>query len=165
MSYITNYTAIARRINKSNSKSEIRKNMVILNEANESAPLEDVTIFVNWKKSRTWGMIPKVEATINGKTYRASASGYGYDKLSAAVAEALYQSPSFIRFMIENWRKIQNRLSDYNKSYVSWTKLDTFPQFRLSGTGISVLRTIVEAAGYNFEHNDRPGYDYISFWK
>lgn len=44
------------------------------------------TITVEWKRSATWGLCPSIHY---GDGKAAHASGCGYDKLSAALAEAL----------------------------------------------------------------------------
>ena len=63
---------------------------------NSGVKLENIEISIEWKKSTVWGYNPhaKIDFYIfNGvyhefKTFTGSASGCGYDKRSAAIAEA-----------------------------------------------------------------------------
>ena len=55
-----------------------------------------ISVEVSWKKSRTWGFNPTVEVWADGYT-TGSASGCGYDKESAATAEAFNKSRTFAR--------------------------------------------------------------------
>ena len=166
MSNINNYTAMSRRISKvfkteKNKKSYMEK----LEEANSAPILDNVHIHVEWKKNRTWGWNPHATLEINGKTFVDRVSGCGYDKLSSVVACVLEKCPSFRRFKIENWKKIKNRLPEYNSNYIHWNENDIFPCFGIDGSGISVLRQIVEAAGYTFEHYNHDKYENIYIYK
>lgn len=53
-----------------------------------------ISIKVEWHKSRTWGYNPEASVfTYGSGTQTGTASGCGYDKESAAVAEALNKIP------------------------------------------------------------------------
>ena len=68
--------------------------------AAEAAPaLSFVDISVEWKKSRTWGANPSVVVRTSDGVYYGAASGCGYDKESAAIAEALNQSPAVLKVL------------------------------------------------------------------
>ena len=68
-------------------------------EAFNAPDLGNIKIVVEWKRSKTWGWNPSVEAAvydIDGQyigTYSGYASGCNYDKGSAAIAKALNQFP------------------------------------------------------------------------
>ena len=63
-----------------------------------SAPdLKFISVAVDWVKSRTWGSNPHAEIVTNSGTFRGTASGCGYDKESAAIAEALNQCNSALK--------------------------------------------------------------------
>lgn len=60
---------------------------------NSDLKINEIVIAIEWKKSRTWGNNPHCEVKVfynnNGiETFTGSASGYGYDKRSAATAQA-----------------------------------------------------------------------------
>lgn len=61
--------------------------------------LSYMSISVDWVRSRTWGYNPRAEVMSNAGTFTGTASGYGYDKESAAVAEALNQCDSVLQIL------------------------------------------------------------------
>lgn len=56
-----------------------------------------ISISVDWVRSRTWGNNPHAEARTNAGTFSGTASGCGYDKESAAIADALNQCDSVLK--------------------------------------------------------------------
>ena len=56
-----------------------------------------VSVSVDWVRSRTWGYNPHVEARTNTGTYYGTASGCGYDKESAAIADAFNKCDSVLK--------------------------------------------------------------------
>ena len=61
---------------------------------NSDLKINKIVIAIEWKKSRTWGNNPFCEVKVfynnnQIETFTGSASGCGYDKRSAATAEAL----------------------------------------------------------------------------
>ena len=62
-------------------------------------PLVDASISVTWARSRVWGYNPTAEVWPGYTTGRAS--GCGYDKESAAVAEALNNNPAALRVLYD----------------------------------------------------------------
>lgn len=80
-----------------------------LDAVSQAEPLQYVEARVEWKKSRTWGYNPSVEAWTSGSYYNTGrASGCGYCKESAAIGEALAESLSLQRFIIENLSKLKD---------------------------------------------------------
>ena len=62
------------------------------NAERSQKPVKSITITIEWKKSRTWGMNPNANAQVEYKdgtydTGSASASGCGYDKESTVIRE------------------------------------------------------------------------------
>lgn len=123
--------------------------------AAEAPALESLSVFIDWKKSRTWGWCPTSDVMISGKRYSYRAGGCGYDKLSAAVSHAMEKSPSWLRFVIEHARK-----EEAKKCYCfEWYDM---PSFGFAGAGLSTLRNFLAAcgwkgAGYDREHYDKQG--------
>lgn len=72
-------------------------------EAAATAPrFDSVSISVTWAKSRTWGANPTAEVlNLGDRRTVGHASGCGYDKESAAIAEALNQNPAALRVLYE----------------------------------------------------------------
>lgn len=66
---------------------------------------EYIKISVNWAKSATWGWNPHAELWTNDGYYTGRASGCGYDKLSAATAEALNKSKSVLKLLYNKYEQ------------------------------------------------------------
>ena len=60
-----------------------------------------ISVSVEWGRSRTWGYYPIVVVRTNTGAYTGSASGYGYDKESAAIAEALNKCDSILKALYQ----------------------------------------------------------------
>lgn len=82
-------------------KKEREARFARLNTAADAAPLQSLTISIEWHRSRTWGYNPEATATSDTRRTFGRASGCGYDKGSAAVADALNQNPQTLRFLFE----------------------------------------------------------------
>lgn len=115
---------------------------------------KDVYIRITYTKSRTWGSNPRAEVeTTDGTTITrtyGTATGAGYDKTSAAVADALNGNPGIMRALYEAEEK---RLADGGKKsrrdcigYGSG--YNTLPCFE-GGVGMSAICKILESIGYN----------------
>ena len=63
----------------------------------EVPDLLSASVAVEYNKSRTWGYCPSVEVQSNNGKTSGHASGCGYDKESAAVAEAFNKNNSFLK--------------------------------------------------------------------
>ena len=137
-----------------------------------------VDIRVDWKRSRTWGNCPRVDLTCwddSGAVYHCGgyASGCGYDKLSAAIVEALDKCAPVRRALVENWgralalgRKIQKEIksgarwvnSEYNGvgTVPACYHGEGLPAFGpVSGCGWSSVRSVLEFLGFRCEVEDR----------
>lgn len=68
-----------------------------LDRVAKAADLTFISISVDWVRSRTWGYNPHAEAHTNTGFYSGTASGCGYDKEPAAIAEALNQCDSVLK--------------------------------------------------------------------
>lgn len=136
-----------------------------LERAAAAPDLIDVSISVEWKHNRTWGYNPTATVTIHAgnqwEQYTGTASGCGYDKLTAAVGGALNQSDTIKRMLYiakENGLKnppetgrfngvsfeentTNNSLIHYGAGY------GVLPYFE-GGVGMSGFRGIFEKCGY-----------------
>lgn len=91
------------RIEKKFAK-RLTEQLSILDELENVEEAKSIDIFVNWKKSYTWGYNPTAEVTIwNSERFDATgtASGCGYDKRSAAVASALNQIKPVVKMLCD----------------------------------------------------------------
>lgn len=101
----------------------------------QAEPLRYVEARVEWKKSRTWGYNPSVEAWTSGSYYDTGrASGCGYCKESAAIGEALADSLSLQRFIIENLSKLKNEYGIETRFGIA--------HLSIGGKGVSTLLNI-----------------------
>lgn len=100
--------AIEREARKAVKKLAEKLNR--LERAENRLKILSVIISVEWKKSYCWGYNPTATIRIvkrfdNGmkteSTYNGHASGCGYDKLSAAIAQALNQDPDLFGLLCE----------------------------------------------------------------
>lgn len=60
-----------------------------------------ISVSVEWVRSRTWGYNPRVEVRTNTGTYYGTASGCGYDKESAAIADAFNKCDSILKALYQ----------------------------------------------------------------
>lgn len=146
-----------KREEKNKEKQLIAKLDKLL-KVSEAPELEIVSIYVDFIKSSTCGYNPKVKTFSNNKSCTGSASGCGYDKESAAVAEAFNNDFSLLKVLYtlkENCLKAG--LSDKSKS--ACTGVDNrniigygagysvLPYFE-GGVGVDCFWSIFEKAGY-----------------
>ncbi len=71
--------------------------------------VKEININVEWAKNRTWGANPTAEVWAAGKWTTGKASGYGYDKLSAAIAQAFNQNYSILKLLYSKYDKVLSK--------------------------------------------------------
>lgn len=118
-------------------------------EHNKPLPIY-IEIDVEWKKSNTWGLCPRTSMRwedaagewhyIDNAGY---ASGWGYDKHSSAVAEALNHLKN-LRYAVRN--------KDFKKSPYGIRKSDYTYCYFEGGVGMSCYPSIMEWLGYKMKH-------------
>lgn len=136
---------VEKRAEKFFSK-EIQKEITEYEVVKNAPNVKEITINIEWAKSKTWGANPTATAQIwldNGMvedfTYRCS--GCGYDKESTVFAGALNQSKSIIKLLLE---LPENNLYGYYK------RADFLPSFS-GGVGTSCYPSIFDLAGYKMQ--------------
>lgn len=116
------------------------------------------SVAVTWAKSSTWGYNPTAEVTSDTRRASGRASGCGYDKESAAIADALNQIPAALRVLYTLAEKaLTEGKTPYSKtatSGYSWGNVigygsgyTVLPYFE-GGVGSSCFWSIFQAAGY-----------------
>lgn len=125
-----------------------------LEKAAASPELETVTISVEWHRSRVWGYNPTVTAevqTVDGfERFTGSASGCGYDKESAAVADALYNCYPVIKALCEK-KEASGLFERNNHNAIAYgAGYDAIPALE-GGVGMSSLESVFNACGYVIE--------------
>ena len=129
----------AKAYNKSRDNSIARAERVA-----EAPEIKELTISITWTKSRTWGYNPHATVTAycsNGRWYTAegSASGCGYDKRSAAVAEAMNKIDACLKLIYD---QRENGVSLYGSG-----QHNPYPYFE-GGVGIDCYHHIMNEAGF-----------------
>lgn len=87
------------------AQKEIDKNtaakLAQLDRVANAPDLTFISVSVEWVRSRTWGHNPHVEVRTNTGAYTGTASGYGYDKESAAIADAFNKCDSILKALYQ----------------------------------------------------------------
>lgn len=128
-------------------------------ETVEAAPdLQYIELNVSWKRSSCYGSHPTAEARTNNGFTSGHAGGWGYDKESAAVAEAFNKNNSILKalYMLKE-TALQAGGSDSSKT--ACTGVDNrnicgygsgysiLPYFE-GGVGVSCFWSILEKCGF-----------------
>ena len=109
----------------------------------EAAELPQViNISVEWHRSAVWGYNPSATVAADYRRTYGKASGCGYDKESAAVAEALNANPEALKIIY----KYVNEGGSLPYGARVWAGLPSFA----GGCGVGCYRSIFEACGYEW---------------
>lgn len=116
-----------------------------------------IKISVEWKRNSTWGANPTAEVWVyhNGTCdyYTGHASGCGYDKESAAVAEAINKSVAFRHLLLAN----------YNSLYYGFAKgYGSIPRFE-GGVGMSCMYRFMKTIGARISESHGKHYDFYDY--
>lgn len=156
-----------KRAERAVSKSTVKKLDALLRVAEASAP-QSIEVFVDWKRSSVWGYNPTATAYATGTNSRTCrteghASGCGYDKRSAAVAEALNQCDGVLNLLYsaaEAALQAGARPVDYDNGCKSWrdvlgygTGCAVLPYFE-GGVGVNCFWDVFRKLGYSIECNE-----------
>ena len=140
--------------NNAKVRTQIKLNDLALKlqELRTIPKVTNIKIYVEWKKSSTWGMNPHAEVYVsNGKDYerlQGMASGCGYDKLSAAIATALNQSDLLKGTLLQRIRKLNAiNVTTYNGTYAIYKNLSF-----MGGVGVTPQITLFRELGYKVDH-------------
>lgn len=130
-------------------KNRLAKEEATEQEQRGQKPIKQATITIEWRRSKTWGMCPRAEISVEyaDGTYDRKegyyASGCGYDKESTVVAEACND---FFRYLLWNREDEDNTKAPYG------IRLDYLysPHFE-GGVGTNCYYKIFEFLGGKFE--------------
>jgi hypothetical protein len=134
-----------------------------LAEAAKAGDVEAVSIDITWKRSQMYGYNPTATATVfyrggGWSEYVGRASGCGYDKESAAVADALDKCPAVLKALYETKEKViangwkysgqLNRQPESNASCIAYgAGYGVLPYFE-GGVGMESLTDVFNACGF-----------------
>lgn len=133
-----------------------KKNFQRINIEKNQKPVKEMTLCIEWKKSRMWGNNPSLEAKVlfhDGSFERSEgfkASGCGYDKESTVIAQAfnkylkykLWALPLELRQRAASDQKVPYGITSYQVDH---------PSFE-GGIGTSCYYEIAKHVGGKFEH-------------
>lgn len=129
-----------------------------------------ISVEVCWVKSRTWGFNPHVEAKVwfadgqGCETYEGSASGCGYDKLSAGVGNALNQCRP-LRRMMAQYKKDHDEGDHNNHKILGYGSGYGSIPYLEGGVGITCHIRILENLGFKCESHGTKHTDSYYFSK
>lgn len=127
---------------------------------------EHMFLWVDWKESRTWGKNPHVELIVGNKVYRGTATGCGYDKEGAAIAEALKAYPGALKILYETKNAaLAGDESISNENAIGYgAGYGALPYYE-PGVGVNSLVAILEKCGYNARRFYSPGRSFFEIEK
>lgn len=142
----------------------------------EAAPeLDFINVNITWRRSRTWGNNPTAYVYTNNGSTTGSASGCGYDKESAAVAEAFNRDPSIMRalYQIKEDGLRAGLTSDSprtctghdNRTICGYGAGYTVLPYFEGGVGVSCFWSILEKAGYKTRGQHGKTEDFYNVYK
>jgi len=152
--------ATKRATEKTNK--DIERKLARLEAVEQAADLESIEIYVEWKKNRTWGANPTAtvyaETSAGYITTTGTASGCGYDKESAAIAEALNKIPGIIKLLciakekaLEAGKQAGNEYNSSNTDLIAYgAGYGAIPYFK-GGVGTGSHIRVFEACGIKCE--------------
>lgn len=116
-----------------------------------------ITILTEWKKSRVWGKNPHVSMIAEKQVYTGTATGCGYDKESAAIADALNACSGTLKILYDvkeaalaGDENISNEKAiGYGAGY------GAIPYYE-RGIGVNTLVAILEKGGYEVKQYYSP---------
>lgn len=136
--------------------------------AENAAEIISIEIDVTWTRSRTWGANPTAEITTRSENrynrFTGTASGWGYDKFTAAIGTALNQSPEVLKMlytvqekafseMDETARRAYAAQNESNRDTIHYgAGYGILPYFE-GGTGWCSFVGVFEKCGYKVSHS------------
>ena len=137
-------------------KDKTLKRIETITQANEK--ITNINISVNWVKNATWGYNPHATITTDfGTMTEGKASGCGYDKESAAIAEALNKNNDILKLLYIAKNKKMTFKNNNNHDLLGYgSGCGVIPYFE-GGVGASSLMNILKKLGYNVQeyHTDK----------
>lgn len=163
-----------KRIKKKIEKETAAK-LARLDRVANATDLNYISVSVDWVRSRTWGHNPHTEVRTNTGTYHGTASGCGYDKESAAIAEAFNKCDSILKALYK-LKEDGLRAGKTDASETACTGFDNrsicgygsgysvLPYFE-GGVGVSCFWSILKDCGYKTREQHTKHSDFYSIEK
>lgn len=151
------YLARAEKRMRVTLEKDMRPALAKIDTIEAAEKPESFVLWVDWKKSRTWGANPHTELIVDGDIYRGTASGCGYDKESTAIAEVLNICPGTLKILYDVKEAALAGDGDIsNENAIGYgAGCGVLPYYE-SGVGVSSLVAILEKCGYNVKRYYSP---------
>lgn len=151
---ITRAQAIEKATARALKENENRKraNLDKLSEAENAPDVLNIDVQIEWKNSRTWGANPFCECWGCGYYTTGRASGCGYDKRSAATAEAFNSNPAIMKALYTaEEKRLAKRNKPTRREFIGYgSGYGILPAFE-GGVDISSHGRIFENIGFSFK--------------
>ena len=133
---------------------------------NSDLKINKIFISIEWKKSRTWGNNPHAEVKVfynndNIEIFTGSASGCGYDKRSAATAQALNKCELLkaLLYKAEN-KRLKNHSEVTRRDFIGYgSGYGAIPHFE-GGVGFRSHETILNNLNFKTSLYDESSQTY-----
>ena len=146
---------------KKEAAKNLKKNLDKITEIENAKDVQDLEIFIDWKKSYTWGWCPRAYIRSHlldeqkdhyYERTEGYASGCGYDKLSSAIASALNDSNAALKLLYtaeeKRLKKAINGLKTSRRDFIGYgSGYGSMPYFE-GGVGYSSQESIFENLGF-----------------
>ncbi len=129
-----------------------------MDNASDAEYPEKITITVEWKRSRSWGLNPTATVSAGSCITTGSATGCGYDKESAAVASAMNKNYSILKV----WYEHAERGGQFEYS-VSGADRSMLPHMD-GGCGMSAVTNVFKKLGFRCEEEHGNVFDMYIFY-
>lgn len=151
--------ATARRMKELDK--DMQKELEKLAAAEAAPDVQRIAIHVEWKKSRAWGYNPHASVIVNQMNrYTGTASVCGYDKRTAAIAEAANKSAVLLRML---YKLKESTLQAGEPMPYGCGACGVLPYFK-GGVGMSCYRSIFQACGLQITTDDESGKHYDFYY-
>lgn len=133
---------------------------------NANNNIESITINVEWVRNQTWGYNPHATVyTNNGDLTEGKASGCGYDKESASIAEALNKNNDILKLLYIAKNKKMTLKNTNNHDILGYgSGYGVLPYFD-GGVGVSSLLNIFRKLNYNITEHHTEKSDFYTITK
>lgn len=165
---ITRSEAVKIAIKKETAKNDeyASKQIAKVTEADQTTQAEHITIKVEWHRSSTWGNNPRAEVWGGGCYSVGTASGCGYDKESASIAEAVNANAHILKalYIAEEKRlKKQKNKRPSRRDFLGYGSGYGVLPYLGEGVGASCFVHIFQALGYETTEAHGNIWDFYEF--
>jgi hypothetical protein len=154
---VDSYVIRAEKRMRTTLKKDMKAALAKIDTIEAAEKPESFMLWVTWKRSRTWGANPHTELIVNGDTYRGKATGCGYDKESAAIADALNACPGTVKILYDvKEAALAGDENISNENAIGYgAGYGALPYYE-RGVGVNTLIAILEKCGYEVKQYYSP---------